>query len=247
MKKIIFTFAGILALTMSACSNAVPVTESTSPAESSTLVADLVNQQLTVSVPSATQTPIASATVELTTDYENAVSIETQLLLGTIKLEGTESTVTTEQAGTLMPLWENFKTASESMMLAQGGGVAGQPNSTPQTQMDELVKQIQAAMTLNQIKAIAEMQITQEIVMTTLQEYGITMGGPQQGNGTAPGNGGQPPMGTPPADGIGGQPPDTGQMGTPPAAGMQSGMGMGFVSPELIDALIQILEKKTSS
>jgi uncharacterized protein YcfL len=96
MKKIIFALPIVLTLLMSACSSAAPATEISDPAASSTLVADLVNQNLTASAPIATQMPSETGAIELNATYENAVSIEMQLLLGTIKLEGTELAVTTE-------------------------------------------------------------------------------------------------------------------------------------------------------
>jgi hypothetical protein len=151
----------------------------------------------------------------------------------------------------LIPLWTNFKTISESMMPAQGDMGQGQPNATPQpqtfdaeaqAQIAEVIKQIQASMTPEQIKVIAAMQITQEIAQTIMQEQGLVMDNPQQGTG----NGGQPPQGdmpqgTPPAGGLGGQ-PNGDQMGTPPADGMQQ--GMGFIPQELMEVLIQLLEEK---
>ncbi len=234
MKKIIFALPIVLTLLMSACSSAVSATEISDPAAPSTPVADLVNQNLTASAPIVTQMPSETGTIELNTTYENAVSVEMQLLLGTLKLEGTELAVTTEQANVLLPLWTNFKTISESTMPAQGGMGQGQPNATPQpqtfdaeaqAQIAEVVKQIQASMTPEQIKVIAAMQITQEIAQAILQEQGLTIGNPQQESG----NGGQPPQGDMP-------------QGTPPADGMQQ--GMGFIPQELMEVLIQLLEEK---
>jgi hypothetical protein len=191
------------------------------------------------------------------------VSIELQLLLGTLKLKGTDLAVTKDQASTLLPLWNNIKTISQNMAPAQGGSGQGQGKATPQPQstrtetqqqLDALIKQIQAAMTSGQISAIAQMKITQAAAMTIMQEQGITMGGAGNGNpspqGTPPaggpggaGNGNPPPQGTPPAGGqppSGGQQSGNGQMATPPAGGQRPGGGM--VPSGLIDALIQLLE-----
>lgn len=252
MKKIILTIPIVLMLFLNACSSAAPSTESSDPAASSTLVADMVNQNLTASAPITAQTSSEAETVQLTTDYTNAVSTEMQLLLGSIKLEGTEQAITAEQASLLIPLWKNFKTLSQSMMPAQAGMGQGQPNVTPQaqtanaelqTQIAELTKQIQASMTPEQINAIASMQITQESSQAIMQEMGLSIGNPQQGNGNQPPQG-DIPQGTPPAGGPGGQSPSGNQMGTPPADGMQR--GMGFIPQELVDALIQLLEQKAN-
>jgi hypothetical protein len=176
-----------------------------------------------------------------------------QLLLGTIKLEGTELAVTTEQANILIPLWTNYKTISESRMSAQGSMGQGQPNTTPQpqtvsaetqAQIDELTKQIQAVMTFDQIKAIMAMQITQENEQTIMQEQGLTMGNPQQGSGGEPPQGNMP-QGTPLASGPSGQPHSGDQMGMPLTSGMQHGMGL--IPQELVDTLIRLLEQETSS
>ena len=250
MKKIIFIIPIVLLLLISACSNSAPATENSDPSASSTLVADLVNQNLTASAPVAPQPSPEVETVQLTTDYTDAVSTEMQLLLGIMKLEGTEQAITAEQASILIPLWTNFKTLSQSMMPAQRGAEQGQPNATPQaintegqTQLAELTKQIQASMTPEQINAIASMQITQETSQTIMQEIGLSINSPQQGNGGQPPQGDMP-QGTPPAGGPGGQIPSGDQMGTPPD-GMQR--GMGFISQELIDVLIQLLEQRASS
>ena len=246
MKKIIFALPIVLTLFMSACSSAASATEISDPAAASTLVADLVNQNLTASAPIATQTSSATVTIELNTTYENAVSVEMQLLLGTIKLEGTELAVTTEQANVLIPLWTNFKTLSQSMMPTQGNMGQGQPNVTPQpqavnaetqAQIDELAKQIQAIMTPEQLTYIASLQITQETARTIMQEQGLTMGNPR------PGDGQQAPQGDM-FQGTPGTGPD-GQFLTPPSD--QNRQGNSIIPTELIDQLIQLLEKKAAS
>jgi len=241
MKKIIPAISIILLLLLSACSSA-PATESSDSSASSTLVADLVNQNLTASAPVAPQTSPEAETIQLTSDFTDAVSTEMQLLLGSIKLEGTEQAITAEQANLLIPLWTNFKTLSQNMMPAQGDTGQGQTvNTEAQTQITELAKQIQAFMTPEQINTIASMQITQESSQTIMQELGLSVGGPQQGNGNQPPQGNMP-QGTPPAGGPGGQPPNGDQMGTPPADGMQR--GMGFIPQELVDSLIKMLEQR---
>src|SRR5687768_16117275 len=104
MKRIIL-FTPII-LFLSACAGAT--TESIETAALS-LTEDSVSQNTPVGTPANNEMGI----VELTTAYENAVSIEMQLVLGTIKLEGTELAITKDQAGFLIPLWTNFKTVSQ--------------------------------------------------------------------------------------------------------------------------------------
>jgi hypothetical protein len=189
-----------------------------------------------------------TADLAANTSGGNAVSNELQLLLGTLKLQGTDLAVTSEQASTLLPLWTSYKAISPSRGPGQGQGQATPQaetdNSETQAQREALVKQIQAVMTADQLKAIAEMNITRETAMTIMQEQGIMMGGPQPSNDSNPGNGNPPPQGTPPANrgGDGGQgvPPN----GQPPGNGQRpAGAAGGMVPPELIEALIQVLEK----
>jgi len=240
MKKLIPATLLALTLLLSACASAPTIAETAPPP----IVEEVV--QPAAPPPAATQEPIQLESNVLNADYENAVPVAMQLLLGTIQLEGTANAVTKEQAALLIPLWTNFKVLSESLRPAQG---QGQPNATPeaadsglQTQLDEIIEQIQSAMTAEQIQAIAAMQITQETSQAIMTEKGITLGGPQGGNGNMQG-GGQPPAG----GGMpqGGQQPDS-AMGTPPADGMRQGGqgGMGFIPSELIDALLQLLAQK---
>ncbi len=259
MKKITLSTLIFLTLLISACANTPPAAVAEPGA--APIVESSSAQKPATPAPDMAQKPTQTDSTGLSTDYQNAASVAMQLLLGTIKLEGTEHTVTAEQAATLTPLWTNFKSVSYSVKPQgePGQGQQGQPNTTPQpidselqTQLDEIIKQIASAMTADQIKYIAAMQITQETAQTMMQEQGITMSGPQQGNGNAQGGGqGQPsaggnmPQGTPPAGGAGGgHHPGGGQMGTSPANGIQPGKGMEFVPSELIDVVIKLLGQK---
>jgi len=192
----------------------------------------------------ATQT--TSAAVELNATYENAVSIEQQLILVTFKLEGTNMAISKEQAAILIPLYTNLKTIVESMIPAQGtqgDPASAQPqaiSAETQAQVDAIIKNILAAMTPEQVKAISEMQITREIAQTIMTEKGINMGGGRGGQGGAmPGANGQPPEGTPPAGAQGagaGALPSDGQNGQQPGGDM--------IPSELITALIEMLQTK---
>jgi hypothetical protein len=256
MKETIPTILLTLTLLINACASTPPVTEAAAPP-----IVEEVVEKTAAQPPAALQESGQSESDVLNADYENAVPVAMQLLLGTFKLEGTANAVTKEQAAALTPLWTNFKSLSESMKPAQGEpgqGQQGQPNATPQPvdsglqiQLDEIIQQIQSTMTVEQIQAIADMKITQETSRTIMEQQVITMGGPQQGNGGMPGGGGQSPadgnmpQGTPPAGGPGGgQQPGANQMSTPPAGGMQPD-GMGFIPSELIDAFLKLLSEKS--
>lgn len=240
MKNKLLPILLVFTLLLSACSTASSAPENASASESSTLVADLVNQSMTQSAPIATETSEVVNSIELTTDYENAASVELQLILGMLKLEGTTLAITTEQANSLLPLWQSYSALAQSMMPL------GQPSTVDdgaQTQIAELTKQIQSAMTVEQIQAISDMKLTQETAQAIMQELGLGMADPQQGMG-----GGGQPQGTPPVGGPGGgQPPSGDQaLSTPPTDAGQRG-GDGGVQPQLLDALIQLLEGKANS
>jgi hypothetical protein len=269
MKRIVLTVLVCLILTLSACSGQAP-NAGGNPAKPASQGGDN-SAQANVQAPAATVVPAAqdsTGSAELNTSYENAISIEAQLLIGTFKLVGTDQAVTKEQAAILLPLWKQVQTLSQGAGPGQGAPDQGQQaqgqnqdkltpqprgiNTETQSQIDELVKQIIAAMTPAQIKAIADMKITQETAMSAMQELGMTVGGPQQGGGKNSGNG-QPSQGTPPAGDPGGNSNSNG--GQPPSDGQQSGNGaqdgqnhptgggMMMVPSPMFDTLVQTLEK----
>ena len=154
--------------------------------------------------PVATPAQNASDAVGLDTTHENAVSAKMQLLAGTLSLTGRPGCHqgTGERVAASL---ERPQDRQHEHGPGQGAPGPGPGRATPQpqsastetqAQIDALVSQIQAAMTPEQIKVIAAMKITQDSVMTILQAQGITMGGPQPGNGlrpTAPGSAGRNP------------------------------------------------------
>ena len=246
MKNILFPVLLVIALLLGACTGTPAA--SMEADETSTLVADLVNQGLTQSVPVATEDSSVVHSVALTMDYENAVSIEMQLILGILKLEGTSLALTAEQAQASLPLWETYSTLSEgmrpSMETIGQGDMSQQPTANPETQMQlsDLTSQIQMVMNAEQIQAIAEMKITNEAAQSLMQELGLEMGNPQQGmGGGGPSDAnGQMPQGTPPVNEQ--QPPSNDLMGTPPTRG-----DGGFMSPQVLELFRQFLEQRAAS
>jgi uncharacterized protein YcfL len=244
MKKILFTLVILATLILSACASTSSSSSGSVSSSSSGSVSTDNTDSSTSTSSSANQT--GSGTAQLNSDYENAVPVAMQLLLGTYQLDGTDQAVTAEQASKLLPLWNEYKTLSMSNMPAQGsaspmqGGTPEAPqgmDAETQAQLDALLTQIQAAMTPAQIEAIAAMQITQDKAMSLMQQMGMPSGGPPAANGSAPGSGGQPPAGAqasgaPPA----GTPPAGGQLPNPPSG------GAGMFPPGAIDALIQQLQ-----
>lgn len=107
----------------------------------------------------------AGTSAALNGSYEDALTTSSQLALGTILLEGTENTVSPDQAETLLPLWQ----------------VIGSGALESEAETDAVLKQIEEAMTPGQLSAIAAMQLTVEDMGAWAQEQGVTLGGPRDG------------------------------------------------------------------
>ena len=115
-----------------------------------------------------------AADVALTEDYsEDALPIRNQLLVGTLNLEGSELSVTPDQAAELLILWQ------ASVALSRSG--TGAPE-----EVTAVINQIEGTMTPEQIAAISNMQLTREDIQLMAQELGLSMGsGDGEGAGGA--------------------------------------------------------------
>jgi hypothetical protein len=198
----------------------------------------------------------ASASQASSTQESAALPTATELIVGTLKLEGTDQAVTADQAKELLMLWQVYQELSNNDTAAQA-------------EFDGLIDQIQGTMTAAQIQAITAMKLTQSDVFTLMQEKGISVGQPQQsssgsggssstqsGGGFALPSGGMPSGGPPDAGMAGGGPPDGGiagmvGTGSTTSTGQTQSTGTGSsagrsagVPSALVDALIQFLEQK---
>jgi hypothetical protein len=127
-----------------------------------------------VSPGDATPTPYAAA--YLSTAYADAASLRNQLAYGTLQLEGSQNAVTTEQAKTLLPLWQ--------AILALSGD-----ETTAAEELTAVQNQISEAMTPVQLEAIAALQITNASLNTFYAERGIVLPTPAPGVTKVPGSG----------------------------------------------------------
>ncbi len=192
-----------------------------------------------------------------------------ELVVGTMKLEGTDLAVTAEQAKTLLPLWQTYQSIASS-------------STTATEEMNSLVDQIRAAMTSQQVEKISALKLTQQDMMSVMQTAGVGFGGAQgtpnatqqangqffQGPPDAANGGGGPSFSTGgsvgPSGGPSGAPPSGG--GSAPSGGFviqsdgggpngmqgqsatpQAVRGNSFanqVPPPLLNALIEMLKKK---
>ncbi len=92
--------------------------------------------------------------------------VEQKLALGTLKLEGTDKAVTADEAQTLLPLWKAMKTLSSS-------------SNTSTEEMNALYKQIEEAMTADQVQAIKDLSLNQTDLQALMHKYGIQASQPR--------------------------------------------------------------------
>lgn len=176
----------------------------------------------------------------------SALPATTQLLLGTLKLDGTAQAVTVDQAEELLPLWQTMSVLVNSDTAAD-------------EEKEALIAQIQETMTADQMLAITGMNLTREDLLSLMQQQGPAMSGGSQNNnsqsGNFPGGGASGPRGD--------RPPD--EMFVPRGGGGFSGTGQNlsaeqiataqaarqgaedFVPPVLIEAVIEYLKGKAGS
>jgi len=192
------------------------------------------------------------------------LSLPTQLLIGTLKLEGTDLAIDAQQASDLLPLWQAYNELITSETAAQA-------------EIDAVVAQIQDTMTPQQVQAITDMKLTQQDEFSLMQELGLNStrpnasGTPQassgqgfvpgagerpgEGQGGYPGGGAGGYTGGGPSGGAGGYPGAGGvpggdqgfnpqQMATAQARGAQSGGASNRVPTPLLNALIDLLQER---
>jgi len=154
----------------------------------------------------------------LDTSYDNALAVRNQLALGTLNLEDTPQAVTADQAATLIPLWQALRGTMNSGAAAQA-------------EVDALLKQIEGAMSAEQLSTIRAMKLTQGDLRAWAQSQGLSAG---TGSGSGVGSG-QPRSGQ-------GLSPE--ERATRQAEREAQGSNSGGLSKALIDAVITLLESK---
>ena len=184
--------------------------------------------------PSANDSP-------LTQDYENALPIIGQLMVGSFKLEGTEQAIEGAQTAELVPAWKGYRSLSSS-------------DSASAAELNALVEQITDAMTGEQLEAIGAMQLSRQDLTNVMEEQGIARSSGHTGNltedqiasmratGQARGGGQRPPGG-----GFGGGMGGGGQAPNPTRLAEMRARGGGgafLARSPLYDKLIELLEAK---
>ena len=121
------------------------------------------------STPAAASADYTSAA--LPASYDNAAPASTQLALGILRLEGTPQAVTQAQAKSMLPLWQAF----------QGNALQNE------TEQNAVLRQIEGALSADQVKAIAAMHLTNDDMRTWMDEHGMQGALPGSGTPGAPG------------------------------------------------------------
>lgn len=182
---------------------------------------------------------------QLTSGYENALSLQEQLALGTWQLEGTDLAINKMQAAELLPLWRALQSLNNS-------------DTTATVELNAVIYQIEESMTPEQIQAIAAMALTNDNLAASLANGDLSTG---QLAGTGSQNSAEPASGPPagldpgiapaPGNGIPGEGPglaagDQSQedLVTRQAA-RESGAFAGFQGQALTSLVISLLENKT--
>jgi hypothetical protein len=120
--------------------------------------------------------PTSLASEYLSIAYTDAANLRSQLAYGTLELAGTPNAVTPDQAKALLPLWQ--------AIIALSGD-----ETTASEELTAVQDQITAAMTADQLKAIASMQITNSKLGEFYAEYGLVLPTPIPGVTKVPGSG----------------------------------------------------------
>lgn len=165
------------------------------------------------------------------------LSTQTELILGTLKLESTAQAVTKEQAATLLPLWTLMQKLQNN-------------DSAAQQEKDALVDQIKQTMTSEQLKAITAMKLTMQDAMSISQGQNVTVtstktSGSNSSFGGDPA-GGPPAGGGDPMSGLSGG-PMTGSTTSTSSTQTTSAQNADQIPSGLMDVLIKLLQQKTVS
>jgi hypothetical protein len=230
MKKyFVIVWLLLVVLALAACGNtsgeASPVAEENIAVTEAVAPEDVVADVVEATVEEATAVSTAesepetavqlAAAITLNEDYPDALPIRTQLMVGTLKLEGSDLAVTPEQAPELLVLWQASRALSRS-----GTGAT--------EEVTAVLNQIEAAMTPEQIAAIAAMQLTRADIQGMSQAMGLSTG---SGDGAGP-EGGR-------GQGQNSSPEEQATRQIERAERTNTG-----TSEALLDALIQILEER---
>jgi hypothetical protein len=114
----------------------------------------------TASATQAEATASGASASESAAASTGTLSAVTQLAIGTLNLEGSSVAVTAEQAKALLPLWQAYRSLSQSDTAAPA-------------EIEALTNQIRETMTSHQTEAIDKMQLTQADLAPLMDKLGL--------------------------------------------------------------------------
>jgi len=202
------------------------------------LVSIVISLVLALTACGSTQNTTAVATASTTLTQEG------QFLVGTLKLENTSLAVTSEQANTLLPLWETLESLASS-------------NTAASQEVDAVVSQIESSLSAQQVSGITAMKLTQQDLAALALDTG-TSSTTAASNNTAKTSAaqlqaltGDPGTGNPPGGmdaGMGAasdvQTVSQAQTGTSQAVSTPSAVTTNQVPAAMIKVLVALLQKK---
>jgi hypothetical protein len=202
------------------------------------LVSIVISLVLALTACGSTQNTTAVATASTT------LSQEGQFLVGTLKLENTSLAVTSEQANTLLPLWETLESLASS-------------NTAASQEVDAVVSQIESSLSAQQVSGITAMKLTQQDLAALALDTG-TSSTTAASNNTAKTSAaqlqaltGDPGTGNPPGGmdaGMGAasdvQTVSQAQTGTSQAVSTPLAVTTNQVPAAMIKVLVALLQKK---
>ncbi len=113
--------------------------------------------------PSDQSTSTDSTTGTTGAQSDSRLSKVNMLLVGSLKLEGTDQAIDVDEAAKLLPLWQAYRSLSNSQTSAE-------------TEVEALLNQIQSMMTADQVQAIQAMNLTATDMLDLMQSMGGSMG-----------------------------------------------------------------------
>jgi len=241
-KTIIFLTSLILILTVTACGGEAAESIGEIPNVPESNVSESVSENPSSSESNTAESgnEISNApekTIILNTDYQNALPVQMQLILGTINLDETEFAIDADQAVELLPLWKAARILSQSETSAA-------------EETEAIFNQIAETMTAEQLEAIFAMRLSQADFADLADSLGIKMSSGGKFGDMSPeeiaaaqaarGGGQAPPGGGAPGAGPGGGAPGD----NPPGENQGQRGAISRINTMYFDTIIESLEAK---
>jgi len=197
------------------------------------IVTIVILMALTLAACSTTSTANLSATSISARSFAG----QAELIVAIFRLEGTDQAVTVQQASELLPLWEVMKVLADS-------------DTSAQVEMDATVSEIKERLTPAQLRAIANMKLTEQDISAFEQGLNATVQSSSESSSSTKSRSelDGPDSGGPGGDSLGGILAGGSQSLTSSTQSAQASGGTSSqVLTELINALIKVLEKRANT